>query len=88
MNQQSLERRVLVRALPSTVFSFFTDSTLFAEWWGAGSEIDARPGGAVRLPDPHGVDVSGEVVEVAPDRRIVYTSGYEDGKGPAPPGAT
>lgn len=88
MNQHSLDRRVLVRALPSTVFSFFTDPALFAEWWGAGSAIDARPGGAVRIQYPNGIVVSGEVLEVDPDRRIVFTYGYEGGKGPVAPGAT
>lgn len=88
MSQYSLDRSVLVRALPATVFSFFMDSALFAEWWGTGSEIDARPGGAVRIVYPNGIVVSGEVVEVEPDRRIVFTYGYEDGAGPVPPGAT
>ncbi len=38
-----LERTVLIRALPETVFRFFTDSARFAAWWGAGSTIDACP---------------------------------------------
>lgn len=88
MTRPTLERRIVVRARPETVFSFFTDSTRFADWWGAGSTIDARPGGAVRIVYPNGVVVSGEVLELDPGRHIAFTYGYEGGQGPVPPGAT
>jgi uncharacterized protein YndB with AHSA1/START domain len=73
-----LERTVLIRAKRETVFRYFTDSERFAAWWGAGSTIDARPGGPLRIRYPNGVLASGEVLEVAPPERIVFTYGYED----------
>jgi uncharacterized protein YndB with AHSA1/START domain len=84
----ALERTVRIAARPATVFRFFTDPARFAVWWGAGSHIDARPGGAVHIRYPNGVVASGEVVEVVPDRRIVFTYGYEDGGKPIPPGGS
>jgi uncharacterized protein YndB with AHSA1/START domain len=84
----ALERIVLIAARPATVFRFFTDPARFAVWWGAGSHIDARPGGAVHIRYPNGVVASGEVVEVVPDRRIVFTYGYEDAGKPIPPGGS
>ena len=39
-----LERTVDIGATVDTVFEYFTDSALWAAWWGAGSAIDARPG--------------------------------------------
>jgi uncharacterized protein YndB with AHSA1/START domain len=33
----SLTRTVVIRATPATVFRFFTDSSRWAQWWGAGS---------------------------------------------------
>src|SRR5262249_5445683 len=42
----SLNRTVVIRAMPETVFRYFTDSARWAAWWGHGSTIDARPGGA------------------------------------------
>ena len=38
-----LERTIVIRASRDTVFAFFTDSGLWASWWGAGSHIDGRP---------------------------------------------
>jgi uncharacterized protein YndB with AHSA1/START domain len=86
--EHSLERSVLIRASASTVFRFFEDSQRFADWWGPGSRIDARPGGAVVIVYPNGVTASGEVLEVDEDRRIVFTYGYDDPGKPIPPGAS
>lgn len=88
MAQETLERRVVVRARPATVYSFFTDPARFAAWWGAGSTIDARPGGRVRIVYPNGIVASGEVVALEPERHVAFTFGYEDGRGPVPPGST
>ncbi len=84
----SLERRVLIRATPETVFGFFTDSARFALWWGTGSTIDGRPGGRLRIVYPGGVVASGEVVEMRPVTRVVFTYGYEDPAKPIPPGGS
>jgi uncharacterized protein YndB with AHSA1/START domain len=86
--EHSLERTVFIAAGRSTVFRFFTDSERFAAWWGAGSRIDARPGGAVHIRFANGIVVTGEVVEVEPDRRIVFTYGYEGEGKPIPPGGS
>jgi uncharacterized protein YndB with AHSA1/START domain len=83
-----LERTVLIRARRETVFRYFTDSERFAAWWGAGSTIEARPGGALRIRYPNGVLASGEVLEVVPHERIVFTYGYEDPAKPIRPGGS
>ncbi len=75
-----LERSVAIQASPETVFRFFTDSERWARWWGAGSTIDARPGGAVLVRYPNGVEATGEVVEVVEPAKIVFTYGYASGK--------
>jgi uncharacterized protein YndB with AHSA1/START domain len=75
-----LDRTVAIQASPETVFRFFTDSERWARWWGAGSTIDARPGGRVLVRYPNGVEAAGEVVEVASPERIVFTYGYASGK--------
>jgi uncharacterized protein YndB with AHSA1/START domain len=83
----SLDRTVFIRATPDTVFRFFTDSARWAKWWGAGSTIDARPGGAMKIRHPNGVEAGGEVVEVAPPSRIVFTMGFVSGD-PMPLGSS
>jgi len=83
----SLDRTVVIQATPSTVFGFLTDTPRWAAWWGAGSEIDARPGGRMRIVYPGGNEAIGEVIEVTPPQRIVFTYGYASGKM-IPPGGS
>jgi uncharacterized protein YndB with AHSA1/START domain len=80
----SLERRVVIRAPQDVVFSYFTDSARWAAWWGAGSTIDAKPGGHVSIIYPNGVKASGKVVEITTPSRIVFTFGYDSGTPVAP----
>ena len=80
-----LARTIVIGAPPETVFTYFTDSARWAAWWGAGSTIEARPGGRVFVRYPNGVEASGEVIDVAPPARIVFTYGYATGK-PIGPG--
>jgi uncharacterized protein YndB with AHSA1/START domain len=79
-----LDRTVLIRASRETVFRFFTDSARWAAWWGAGSTIDARPGGEVRIRYPNGIEVLGEVLDLLAPERIVFTYGYASGQPIAP----
>lgn len=82
-----LDRIITIRAPREVVFRFFTDSTRWAAWWGAGSTVDARPGGAMLIRYPGNVEVSGEVLEVSPPGRFVMTYGYRSGQ-PFGPGAS
>jgi uncharacterized protein YndB with AHSA1/START domain len=80
-------REILISARRDTVFRFFTDSARFAAWWGEGSRIDPRPGGAVLIQYPGGTTASGVVKEIEPPVRIVFSYGYDSGK-PIPAGAS
>lgn len=83
----TLDRTVIIHAAPAIVFRHFIDCTRWAAWWGAGSSIDPRPGGRVYVRYPDGSEASGEVVEIDPPHRIVFTYGYASGK-PFPSGAS
>lgn len=82
-----LNRTIVIRALPETVFRYFTDPARWAAWWGAGSTIDAKPGGQVYIRHPNGIESRGEVLSVAAPERIVFSYGFVSGK-PMPPGAS
>ncbi len=82
-----LDRTVVIQAAPQTVFSFFTDSDRWASWWGAGSTIDPTRGGRVYIRHANGIESSGEVVEVQPPTRMVFTYGFNSGH-PIPPGSS
>jgi uncharacterized protein YndB with AHSA1/START domain len=83
----TLNRTIVIRASREIVFAFFCDSARWAAWWGAGSTIDARPGGEMRIRYPDGTEAAGEVLEVSSPQRIVFTYGYVKGT-PIPPGAS
>jgi uncharacterized protein YndB with AHSA1/START domain len=85
--EHRLDRDVVIRASRETVFRFFTDSDRWAKWWGTGSTIDARPGGRVYIRYPGDVEVLGDVIEVSPPDRLVFTYGYASGK-PIPPASS
>lgn len=79
-----LDRSVVIQAPRENVFRFLTDTPRWATWWGAGSTIDARPGGALLIRYPDGTEVSGEVLELKPPERIVFTYGFVRGEPIAP----
>jgi uncharacterized protein YndB with AHSA1/START domain len=82
-----LDRTVMIRASRDTVFGFLTNTGEWAAWWGAGSTIDARPGGRMLIRHSSGVEASGEVLDVQRPERIVFTYGYVSQK-PSPPGSS
>ena len=76
----SLDRTVIINASRDAVFNFFTDSARWASWWGAGSTIEAKPGGKVYIRFHEGTELAGEVLEVKAPERIVFTYGYAKGE--------
>src|SRR5687767_15797193 len=82
-----LDRSVVIQAPRENVFRFLTDTPRWATWWGAGSTIDAREGGGVLIRLPGGIDVSGEVLEMRPPERMVFTYGFLKGD-PIPAGGS
>src|SRR5262245_14714554 len=83
-----IERDIVICATRETVFRYFTDSERWARWWGAGSRIEARPGGEVFIRYPNGHIARGEVVEIDPPERVVFTYGYDRPDRPIPPGGS
>lgn len=84
----TIARELVMRAPRATVFRYFTDSERWAKWWGAGSTIDGRVGGALKIVYPGATIASGEVLEIQSPQRIVFSYGYEgEGKLIAPGGS-
>jgi uncharacterized protein YndB with AHSA1/START domain len=86
MSEVVVTRRIA--AAPATVFSFFTDVERWTSWQGVDGEIEASPGGVFRIRMPGAQVASGEFVELVPDRRIVFTWGWEGDGSPVAPGST
>lgn len=82
-----VEIRMYIAAAPDVVFRFLTESDRYARWQGVRAELDPRPGGVFRVWMDAITVASGEFVEVEPDRRVVFTWGWE-GNDAVPPGST
>jgi uncharacterized protein YndB with AHSA1/START domain len=80
-----VERRVAVP--PERVFAYFTDAAKWTAWQGSEAEIELRPGGVWRVNVTGDGFASGRVIEVVPNRRVVFTWGWEK-DSPVPPGST
>lgn len=90
-----LDKRVtvtrLIRAPRPLVFECFTDAKHLARWWGPRGfsnpvcEIDARPGGAIRIhmqaEQGFSHPMTGTVHEVTPPERFVFTAAACDTDG-------
>ena len=87
----AIEQTVRIEAAPETVWSFWTDPVRMVEWWGSAAEIEAVPGGRVRVVmEPGGPVMLGAFVELDPPRRLVFTFGWEHNLPgePLAPGST
>lgn len=86
----TLEQIIDIDASPSTVYAMWTTAPGLYTWWGASAEVDARPGGLIRVDLGGPAVMSGTFVELDPPRRVVFTFGWEHPTpdGPLPPGST
>lgn len=74
-----LDRSILIHAPRSTVFSFLTDSSRWAKWWGAGSSIDPQVGGKVYIRHPNGIEAGGRILAITPPDQVVFSYGFNSG---------
>jgi uncharacterized protein YndB with AHSA1/START domain len=81
-----VERRIA--ASPATVFSFFSDVTRWLRWQGVEADIELEPGGVFRMNVRGDGFASGTFLEVVPERRLVFTWGWEEESLGVPPGST
>jgi uncharacterized protein YndB with AHSA1/START domain len=72
-----IEREIFVAASPETVFCFLTDPALMTDWIGVSHELDARPGGLLRIQFSRGDIARGHYTEILPHRRVAFTWGWE-----------
>jgi uncharacterized protein YndB with AHSA1/START domain len=74
-------RRIAAR--PETVFSYFTDSERYQQWFGVDAELDPRPGGLFRVTTGgrSRTVARGEYLQVEPPRRLVFSWGWENADG-------
>lgn len=83
-----LELEMRIAARPETVYALISSGAEMARWFGSKVELDPKPGGKIRV-DINGRDIAlGEMVELAPNKRVVFTFGWEKGGDALPPGSS
>jgi uncharacterized protein YndB with AHSA1/START domain len=83
-----VERVVHIDADAADVYALLTDEARFVAWMAPDATLDPRPGGAITWTHLNGDVVSGHYVEVVPNRRVVFTFGWERPDVGVPPGST
>jgi len=83
-----LVREILIDASPETIWPFLTDPERHVEWMGTAAEIDPRRGGVYRVLVGGRNWAAGEVVEVVPTEKLVFSFGWEGDEHPIPPAST
>jgi uncharacterized protein YndB with AHSA1/START domain len=83
-----LVREILIDARPETVFELLTVPSRHVEWQGTAAELDPRPGGVYRVHVGGAHQAVGEFVEVIPNRKVVFTFGWDVPGHPIPAGST
>ena len=85
MNEPDLVIERRIAASPATVFSFFVTPERWMRWQGIEAVVEPLPGGVFRMNVRGDGFASGRFTEVVPDRRLVFTWGWEaPGLGVAP----
>jgi uncharacterized protein YndB with AHSA1/START domain len=84
---EEIEIQIEIAARPATVYKFLSDAARFREWLG---DVTASPhaGGEISVRYPNGDVARGEFVELIPDRRVVFTWGYDGSANGMAPGAS
>jgi len=83
-----IERVIDIAASPETVYLLLTDPREYVKWKGRAAELDPHAGGTFHVSFKDAA-VRGEYVEVVPNRRVVFTWGWEaPGAAVGPGGST
>src|SRR5436309_5740531 len=78
-SSELVEREIRIEAPPSVVFEFLTDPAKMVRWMGIEAVLQPWPGGRYHVNVNGHERVSGEVLEVIPERRLVFSWGWEGG---------
>ena len=76
----TIEQSVRIAATPETIWTFWTEPALLAEWLGV-AEILPEPGGLFRVAMDNGHTMRGNFIELDPPNRFAITFGWEQNEG-------
>jgi len=96
VDSEAVHVSLTIAASPGTVWKFLSDGPSFASWLGAfagqkplaGTSVDPRVGGEIRVAFPGGNAAAGRITAMEPQRRIAFTWGYTQESAGLPPGSS
>ena len=83
-----VSREIWIDAPAALVFELLTEATHLVEWMAVEAHADAVPGGLLSWRQVSGDVVEGRFIEVVPDRRVVFSYGWQRADIGVPPGST
>ena len=83
-----VDQRLYIDAPPARVYALLTQAGLLVEWMAPSATVDARPGGVITWTHATGDRVAGVFLELVPDRRVVFSYGWDRADVEIPPGST
>lgn len=81
-------QELTIAAPPSVVYQFLVDPDCFIEWMADAATLDPTPGGEIRWTHANGDTCAGTYLELVPNRRVVFSYGWERVEVEIPPGST
>jgi uncharacterized protein YndB with AHSA1/START domain len=83
-----LVREIVIDASPESIWPFLIEPDRHVEWMGTAVEIDPRRGGVYRVLVGGRNQAAGEVTEIVPNEKLLFTFGWEGEDHPIPPAST
>jgi uncharacterized protein YndB with AHSA1/START domain len=83
-----LGQELVIHASATEIYRMLIEPHLFVQWMAVDASLDPVVGGAVRWTHANGDTCSGHYLELVPDRRVVFTYGWERAEVGIPPGST
>lgn len=81
-------QELVIQAPASEIYRMLTEPHLFVQWMAVDATLEPVVGGAVRWTHANGDTCSGCYLELVPDRRVVFSYGWERTEVGIPPGST
>lgn len=81
-------QELVIDAPAGDIYRMLVEPDLFVQWMATDATLDPVVGGIVRWTHANGDTCAGRYQELVPDRRIVFTYGWERADVGIPPGST
>jgi uncharacterized protein YndB with AHSA1/START domain len=83
-----LAQEIVIHAPATEIYRMLVEPHLFMRWMAIDATLEPVVGGIVRWTHANGDTCSGRYLELVPNRRVVFTYGWERTEVGIPPGST